>query len=669
MRISKVARRPTERLGLKGKIIAVDSETTGLFPWAIRNIEINFGTEKKPDTEKRDIHPSKAFAWSFCDLEGNTAYIRHDINPRNREILYTDKSKRELIQRFWADETITKVGHNIAFDILMARMAGYKIKGQIIDTLILAHIVSAGSEITYALKPLCKKWFEYGDRDSKELQKSVAAGRRIAKKNKWAFANHIIGGRTPANADYWLADHRLCEKYAIQDAERTILLYQLLWPKLIDDKGLKSVYDREMKLFPVVARMTEKGIRVYKRRFDNLKKFYLDYIVEQTEIANQQGGSGVNLASTQQLCKIFYDDRKLTPMFTDKGNYSLQGTHLTELAKTDKLAEAVLELRTAKGMVSLIDSYERFWLEESPNVWVVRPTWRQLAAKTGRLSSSDPSIMNVADAETGLRKSRVRMRPREAFGPRPGHIMYFPDFKQMEVWVFASLAKEKAMMKALLSGKDYHGEISKSIFGKRPDYKENFEYYRKCAKLLMFCKLYGGGVKRIAKLLFRDKRFLTEEDKKRSPEELAQEFLDGYESELPGVKTFSDEMTRKANRDGYIRNPYGRLYHFDKGHGYKSVNYLIQGTSAEVMKNAMIIVDKEICQQKWPGINMILSVHDEIVLEVPYKYHSLELMSEIIECMQRDSDILELPIPFPIDMAVAATSWSNETKIDPSLLE
>ena len=96
---------------------------------------------------------------------------------------------------------------------------------------------------------------------------------------------------------------------------------------------------------------------------------------------------------------------------------------------------------------------------------------------------------------------------------------------------------------------------------------------------------------------------------------------------------------------------------------------MIQGTSAEVMKNAMIIVDKEICQQKWPGINMILSVHDEIVLEVPYKYHSLELMSEIIECMQRDSDILELPIPFPIDMAVAATSWSNETKIDPSLLE
>ena len=143
-------------------------------------------------------------------------------------------------------------------------------------------------------------------------------------------------------------------------------------------------------------------------------------------------------------------------MFTEKGNYSLPGTHLTELAKTDKLAEAVLELRTAKGMVSLIDSYERYWFEESPDVWVVRPTWRQLAAKTGRLSSSDPSVMNVADAETGLRKSRVRMRPREAFGPRPGHLLYFPDFKQMEVWVFASLAKEKAMMKALLSGKDYH---------------------------------------------------------------------------------------------------------------------------------------------------------------------------------------------------------------------
>jgi DNA polymerase I-like protein with 3'-5' exonuclease and polymerase domains len=664
-----MAGQSTKHLDLKGHIIGVDSETTGLFPWAIRNVAINFGTERDPDIEHRDVHPARAFAWSFCDMEGNTAYLRHEVNPINREILNTDSNQHETIRQFWADKTITKVGHNIGFDVLMARMAGYDIQGPIIDTLILAHIVSAGAEITYALKPLCKKWFEFDDDDKKDLQKSVASGRRQAKKNRWAFGNHTIAGRTPAQADYWLGDSNLCKKYAIQDAERTMLLYHFLWPKLMADEALQNVFNREMKLFHVVARMAARGIRVYKRRFNQLRKFYLDYIDEQNKIANQHGGEGINLGSPIQLCKIFYDERKLTPMFTEKGNYSLPGTHLTELAKTDKLAEAVLELRTAKGMVSLIDSYERYWFEESPDVWVVRPTWRQLAAKTGRLSSSDPSVMNVADAETGLRKSRVRMRPREAFGPRPGHLLYFPDFKQMEVWVFASLAKEKAMMKALLSGKDYHGEISKSIFGKRPDYKDNFEYYRKCAKLLMFCKLYGGGVKRIASLLFRDKRFLTEEDKKRSPESLAQEFLNDYESELPGVRTFSEEMTRKADRDGFIRNPYGRLYHFDRGHGYKSVNYLIQGTSAEIMKNAMITVDKEICQRDWPGIYMILSVHDEIVLEVPYEYHSLELMKQIVNCMQRDSDIIKMPIPFPIDLAISTTSWSEETKIDPSLLE
>jgi len=663
MRIPKMADRSTRKLGLTGNIIAVDSETTGLFPWVVRNVEINFGTERKPDAEYRDVHPARAFAWSFCDTEGNTAYLRHEVNPVNREIVYNEKNHK-LIRQFWADKTITKVGHNIGFDVLMARMAGYEIQGPIIDTLVLAHIVSAGAEITYALKPLCKKWFKFDDSDKKDLQKSVASGRREAKKNRWAFGNHTIAGRTPAEADYWLGDEDLCKKYAIQDAERTMLLYHLLWPKLMEDKGLQDVFNREMKLFHVVARMQSRGMRVYKRRFNQLRKFYLDYIDEQNVIANQNGGEGVNLGSPIQLCKIFYDDRKLTPMYTEKGNYSLPGTHLTELAKTDKLAEAVLELRTAKGMVSLIDSYERYWFEESPDVWVVRPTWRQLAAKTGRLSSSDPSVMNVADAETGLRKSRVRMRPREAFGPRPGHILYFPDFKQMEVWVFASLAKEKSMMKALLSGKDYHGEISRSVFGKRPDYQEQFEYYRKCAKLLMFCKLYGGGVKRIAKLLFRDKRFLTEEDKRRSPEALAKEFLDDYESELPGVRTFAEEMTRKADRDGFIRNPFGRLYHFDEGHGYKSVNYLIQGTSAEIMKNAMIAVDKEICQRDWPGIHMILSVHDEIVLEVPYGYHSIELMDQIVDCMQRDSDILEMPIPFPIDMAVSSTSWSEETKIN-----
>ena len=87
------------------------------------------------------------------------------------------------------------------------------------------------------------------------------------------------------------------------------------------------------------------------------------------------------------------------------------------------------------------------------------------------------------------------------------------------------------------------------------------------------------------------------------------------------------------------------------------------------MKNAMIAVDEEICQQDWPGIHMILSVHDEIVLEVPYEYHSLELMKQIVECMQRDSPTLGMPVPFPIDMALSNSSWSEETKIAPSLLE
>ena len=120
MRIPEMAGYATKKLGLKGRIIAVDSETTGLFPWAIRNVELNFGTERQPDIERRDVHPAKAFAWSFCDLDGNTAYIRHKVNPLNREIIYENNSDCRLIKDFWADDSIVKVGHNIAFDVLMS---------------------------------------------------------------------------------------------------------------------------------------------------------------------------------------------------------------------------------------------------------------------------------------------------------------------------------------------------------------------------------------------------------------------------------------------------------------------------------------------------------------------------------------------------------------------
>ena len=99
------------------------------------------------------------------------------------------------------------------------------------------------------------------------------------------------------------------------------------------------------------------------------------------------------------------------------------------------------------------------------------------------------------------------------------------------------------------------------------------------------------------------------------------------------------------------------------------IDLLTSGNHIWDKPEALIIVDEEICQRDWPGIHMILTVHDEIVLEVPYEYHSLELMKQVVECMQRDSQILKMPIPFPIDVAVSNSSWSEETKITPSLLE
>lgn len=285
-------------------------------------------------------------------------------------------------------------------------------------------------------------------------------------------------------------------------------------------------------------------------------------------------------------------------------------------------------------------------------MWVLHPNFKQTGAITGRLSCSDPNLQQVASETTGRRKADIQSRPREAFGPRPGCIWYLPDYSQIEVWLFAYLSGEKKMQEQLMSGRDFHGGIAKQVFGNRDDFNELADYYRKCAKLIMFCKLYGGGVKKVAKLL-------------KSDMDTAAEFVAGYEAELPGVKMFMSRLIAEATEKGEIFSPFGRRYTFDANFAYRAVNYLIQGTAADVMKNGLINVWWSLKEKGWRerGVRLLLTVHDEIIIEVPRKMHSIELMTDIIRAMQEDSKRLGLPVRLPVEMKVALTRWSRPTKI------
>jgi DNA polymerase I-like protein with 3'-5' exonuclease and polymerase domains len=665
---------------LHGKVIFADTEGTGLVmhgPW--RSVDYAFGQGKNVWHETRSVCPARPFAYSFADLDGNAQYYSVGVNNQTREPKPMSDKMVKGIATVLDDPSITKVLHNPRYDLLMYHYAGFRVRGPVIDTQILSHVATRGSEFSYMLKPLAKKYAEYPDDDEKTLMKEVHKQRRLAKLNGWSYAVNTIAGKDPAKADMWMVQDEVTKDYAVGDVLRCCLLYHLWYDEVMGDPNMKQLFEREHKLMWTLKKMEDRGVRVFPDTVRELRVFYQDYKKEQSVIAEANGGKGLNYNSPAQMAKKFYEERGHTPNYTqswnkklNRFNYSLNGEQLLRLAtgyaesKTeeirvrnrvtgkvrtkkrqvihtvaaDPLAKAVLEYKAANQTIaSFLDVYERLWVEESPDVWVLHPNFKQTGTITGRLSCSDPNLQQVASETTGRRKADIQSRPREAFGPRPGYVWYLPDYSQIEVWLFAFMSGEQKMQEALLSGQDFHGGIAKQVFGSRPDFDAHKDYYRKCAKLIMFAKLYGGGLGKLALLL-------------KMPMDQAKRFIEDYEANLPGVRLFMQRMITRAQREGMIFNPFGRGYSFEPHYAYKSVNYLIQGTAADVMKNALVNVD-EILSAKWhDAARLLMTIHDELAVEVPLALHCREMMRDIVTSMQRDQKTLNLPVPLPVELKI-----------------
>ena len=684
-------------------LIAFDTEGTGLIPYG--------------PPEYWGYSPARPFAFAFCDGDGNTAYFRWKVDPATRAVVPGPAHEQAILRRLVSDPTFTLVGHNIAYDLRMLESMGIPCTHQHVhDTMVLAHVITAGDELTYALKPLAVKYLGFPDEDEKILETAVAHARSVARAKGWLIAggkkevergDHVVfAGNKPIKADYWLAPSDLCQSYAVGDVERAMLLYQLWAPELEADKRIAATYRREMQLFWVLRKMERRGTRVYPDHTQKLIRWYQQYMKKMELMAAEHGGAGMNFMSPKQLTQKFYVEKGYVPMFTDKGNMTMGKDKLAELGATDEdtgeckdpLAKAILEWRAAKQTIkSFLNIYAKFWYPEShpgphrrlrtrrsvgpvsrngtlfpteapdtdgelewsvdQGVWVLHPNYNQTGAVTGRMTCSDPNLQQVASATTGLRKADIPARPRECFGPRPGCLWYLPDYSQIEVWLFAFMSNEANMQRLLLEGHDFHQGVANRTFVHKPDYEERKKYYRKLAKLIMFGKLYGGGVGtkerpgRMTKLL-------------QMPFEHAKEFIDSFDDQFAAVARFMRRMCDDATRHGEAWNLYGRRYKLEREWAYKVVNYLVQGTAADLLKVATMRLDWML-DHRWshPQLGLLNTIHDELIIEVPYELHSMALMRDIVWVMQMDSTKCGIPVPLPVGMKIARKRWSHTTDI------
>jgi DNA polymerase-1 len=515
----------------------------------------------------------------------------------------------------------------------------------------MAHILTGGSLFNYGLKPLAKEWLGMDDDDLSELMTSVKHNRLQGKKLGYAISNDQTHGKGYIKSDMWLGDKDLCKKYALQDTERTMLLYLGLNKEFKTEPKLYQVYLMEMQLMKVLYKMEGRGIRVFPEVLKKLEGFYKNYYTKWLQELEKLGCIGLNLNSPKQLVDLFCIKRgHSTKNRTDTGLPSVNAAELVRLSKNDILAKAVLECRTSESMLSkFVKPYTRFMARQN-GVWVLHPNFHQCGTTTGRLSCSDPNLQQAAAEDSVKKRAEIGLKPREAIGPRPDCMWYLPDFSQMEVWVFAFLAKDQILMDALLSGQDIHMTVAKQVWGNMDDWEMNSKIYRKKGKTMMFLKQYGGTSKAASELM----------DCSRIE---AQEAIDEFDYKLPGVSAFVNQMSAIAEQQGYIQNPFGRKYYIDFRYSYKAVNYLVQGTCAEIIKRAKIRIaeDKFLIQK---NAKLLMTLHDELIIELLKKDDSKRLVNKIIKLMQTDSSKIGIPVSLPITVKVTYDFWSNAKELE-----
>lgn len=605
------------------RLVAVDTETTGLYAY----------------------NGDRPFAVSWAFEDGTTGFVRFPVFSKSRRVLYHRKGVK-IVQDLLSDPGNKIIMHNASFDLKMLAAAGFDLPADVHDSKTLMHIATGGSEPTYSLKPLCKKYFKVDNDDQKDLHKSIVAARRMAKKRGLPTSDDVM-------ADCYMGDPDLLERYAREDAHRTMLLWKFAVSLCKKNSQAIPLYnDIEVPVAATLRRMEARGARVYTKVIKSLRSYYGKEIRKAMEVFRDEGYPDLNPNSPQQLQRVLFQDRNLQPRrWTATGAPSCDKETINYLASVeqDAVAIALREHRVAsKSLSGFVEPYARLAVPEG-NIHVLHPNYNATGARTGRLSCSDPNLQQVADPKKEV-PTNVKNRARELLGPRPGYVWLLCDYSQIEVWLFAFLSGETTMQKALLGGEDFHAFNATTIWGDRPDFQEHFKHYRKRGKIVMFCKLYGGGVGAVAL-------------QASVPEKEAREFVADFEARLPGVPKFIDRMYNRAQRNGYIDTPFGRRYYFNGGDEYKAVNYIIQGTASDVMKCALIDVD-EMLRVKYPTSHLLLTVHDEVVIEVPVGHLTANLVSDVKTAMQSTYDIVGLPVPFPVDAEVATECWAKVVPIE-----
>ncbi|GAB4320283.1 MAG: DNA polymerase I [Candidatus Zixiibacteriota bacterium] len=427
--------------------------------------------------------------------------------------------------------------------------------------------------------------------------------------------------------------------YAAEDADYTYRLFGVLNPKL-DEEGLRDLFDTiEMPLVPVLARMETNGVRVDTDYLERLSLEMDNQIIRLTEEIYDAAGEEFNLNSPAQLGHILFDVLKLAPQrkTAKTAQHATDVSVLEKLAAQHDLPRLMLDYRrVAKLKSTYVDALLRL---ARPQTNRVHTSFNQVVAATGRLSSTDPNLQNIPI------RTEEGQKIRRAFIPRDeNHQLLTADYSQIELRLMAHFSKDKSLVAAFRDAADVHARTAAEIFG--IEEKDVTPEQRRLAKTANFGIIYG-----VSAYGLSHQSDMTVGE--------AKQFIDTYFERYPGVRKFIDQTIKMAREKGEVRTLYGRrrfVPDLKSSNRQRrefaeriAVNTPMQGTAADIIKLAMIEIDKQLQGKKSA---MVLQVHDELVFDAHKS--EIEWLSEMVK--ETMESAVKLDVPLVVDVGVGS-NW------------
>lgn len=562
------------------------------------------------ETTSTDVFSADLVGMSFSWKKSEAFFI---LLPENR---VEAQKIVDLFKPIFENENVLKIGQNLKFDVLMLKQYGVEVKGELFDTMIAHYLIQP--ELRHGMDALAEQYLKYKTVTYEEL--TTENGKK--------------------NLPLRRVDKNRLADYAAEDADITFQLYEIFKDELVKNNLDKLFKTIEMPLMHVLSEMENAGVTIDEA---SLKDSSVKMTADMENIANDiytLAGHSFNISSPKQVGEVIYNEMNLVDKVkkTKGGQMSTSEDVLISLKSKHPIIEKILDYRGVKKLLSTyIDALPEI---VNKHTGKIHTSFNQTVTATGRLSSSNPNLQNIPVRDSMGREIR------RCFVAGDDSVFLSADYSQIELRVMAHVSEDAGLIASFNSGFDFHQDTASKIF-KVPT-EEVTKEMRSKAKTANFGILYG-----ISAYGLADRLSISKDE--------AKQMIESYFQAFPKVYDYLEQTKAFAHEHEYVETLFGRrrfIQDINSRNGSlrqnaerNAINAPIQGTAADIIKIAMINIQREI-ESRGLQSRMIIQVHDELNFNVIKSEE--EIMREIVQTQMESA--FEMKVPLKVELSVA-TNW------------